>query len=273
MKQFKGILATSHVDAHNEIMPVETLEAMVNQINQQYIPMGIEHDPRIPPKGRLVSAKVVPLEDGEYGVEGIGEIFEPGDSYELKNDGREIPVHAIDDDKLHIQFDRNYRDEEDQEAITAIGELFDSKPQEELKKSIDPISILTLSGAFVLGGIANGFFGKIGSDAYDYLKGKITGLLNRKNAIQDKHEALLVFSFWVTTGPQGFEVEIILTNPSPEEIEHFLEVGMHQVDQFVSQYYSQYLGIRRMTYKYESNTLAIMHVVRKDAVPMFPKEN
>jgi hypothetical protein len=272
MKQFKGILATSHVDAHNEVMSVETLEALVDQINRLYMPIGIEHDPRTPPKGRLISAKVVPLEDGEYGVEGIGEIFEPGENYELKNDGREIPVHVIDDDKLHIQFDRNYRGEEDQEAITAIGELFDSKPQEEIKKSLDPISILTISGAFVLGGIVNGFLGKIGSDAYDYLKGKIPGLFRRKNANQDKHEALLVFSFWVTTVPEGFEVEIILTNPSPEEIEHFFEVGMHQVDLFVSQYYSEYLDIRKMSYKYEGNTLALMHMVRKDAIPMFPKE-
>ena len=272
MKQFKGILATSHVDAHNEVMPVETLEAMVDQINRQYIPMGIEHDPRIPPQGRLVSAKVVPLEDSEYGVEGIGEIFEPGDSYELKNDGREIPVHAFDDDKLHIQFDRNYRGEEDQEAIFAIGELLDSEPQEEIKKAIDPISILTIGGAFVLGGIANGFFGKIGSDAYDYLKDKLKGLLNRKNAVQENHEALLVFSFWVSNGTQRFEVEVILTNPSPKEIEHFLEVGMRQIDQHVSHYYSEDLSIRRMIFKYESDSLIFMHGVRKDAVPMFPKQ-
>lgn len=130
---------------------------MVEQVNKQYIPMGIEHDPRIPPQGRLVSAKVVKLEDGEYGVEGVGEIFEPGDSYELKDDGREIPLHRQDADNLHIQFDRNYRDRDDQDIINELGRIFGSEPQEEITKSIDPINILTICGAFVLGGIATGF--------------------------------------------------------------------------------------------------------------------
>lgn len=272
MKHFKGIIATSHVDRHNEVMPVETLETMVEQVNRQYIPMGIEHDPRIPPQGRLVSAKVVQLEDGKYGVEGIGEIFEQGDSYELKEDGREIPLHGQEADNLHLQFDRNYRDKEDQDIINEIGKLFGSKPQEEIKKALDPISILTVGGAFVLGGIASGFLGKIGSDAYDTIKSKIIKLLQKK-VKEKEHESLLVFSFWVSKDVYHIEVEAILTNPTSDDIDAFFKSGLEQLDSLVLQYFDKNIGLRRITTKYENKKLSIMFGVRKDAVPIFPKED
>lgn len=272
MKHFKGIIATSHVDAHNEVMPVETLETMVEQVNRQYIPMGIEHDPRIPPQGRLVSAKVVKLEDGEYGVEGIGEIFEPEDSYELKDDGREIPLHRQDDSSLHIQFDRNYRDQDDQTIINELGLIFGTEPQEEIKKSLDPISILTIGGAFVLGGIANGFLGKIGSDAYDSIKSRLSRLL-RKKTQEKNHESLLIFRFWVSFEEHCIEVETILTNPMYEDIDAFFESGIRQLDPLVSQYFDSKAELRRMTAEYKNNELKLMFGVRKDGVPMFPNED
>ena len=164
MKHFKGIIGTSHVDAHNVVISVEALRDLVEQIKNNYIPMGTEHDPRIPPRGRFVSARIVTLEDGEYGVEGIGEIFEPGDSFELRNDGREIPLLRQEDGNLHIAFDRSYRDQEDQDIINEIARLFASKPQEQIKKALEPISILIIGGVFVLGGIASGFLGNVGAD-------------------------------------------------------------------------------------------------------------
>jgi len=272
MKHFKGIIATSHVDRHNEVMPVETLEAMVEQVNKQYIPMGIEHDPRIPPLGRLVSARVLQLEDGEYGVEGIGEIFEPGDIIELQNDGREIILHGKVKENLYLRYDRNYRDREDQVIINELSNLFGSEPKEEIKKSLDPISILTIGGAFVLGGIANGFLGKIGSDAYDSVKAKITKLLQKK-AKKKEHEPLLIFSFWVSADGYHLEVEAILTNPTSEDIDSFFKSGLNQLDSLVSLYFDKKIGLRRIITKYENKELNLLFGVRKDAVPMFLKKD
>ncbi len=271
MRLFRGILATSHADRHNEIMPVETLKVMADQINSQYIPMGVEHDPRIPPLGRLISAQVVQLEDGEYAVEGMGEIFEPQDKYELKNDGRVIPLHKLNTKNIEISFDRNYRDQEDQQIIKEIGMLLGSSPQEEIKKSFDPISILTIGGAFVLGGIANGFLRKIGSEAYDALKTKLSKLLKRKGQKRDK-ENLLVFSFLIDVEGTQIEIETVLTNPSEDDINEFFNTGISQLDHIVPDYLDGNSGVRRITAEYSNKEVKIKFGVRKDAIPIFPKE-
>ena len=79
MKKIKGIYATSNVDNHGKAFSVEALKMLVEQINNSYMPMGVEHDPRIPPIGRIISAKLIKRDDGSYAVEGISEIFEEGD--------------------------------------------------------------------------------------------------------------------------------------------------------------------------------------------------
>jgi len=72
-------MITSHVDKHSEKMALSALEDLVDLVNKQYTPMGIEHDPRIPPVGRVLSAHIEELEDGEFAVDGIAEVFEEGE--------------------------------------------------------------------------------------------------------------------------------------------------------------------------------------------------
>jgi hypothetical protein len=147
-----------------------------------------------------------------------------------------------------------------------------SKPQQEIKKSLEPLSILAIGGAFILGGIANGFLGKIGSDAYDSIKSKITELFQKK-AKEKKHEALLVFSFLISVDEYHIEVETILTNPTSEDIDNFLKSGLHQLDSLVLEYFDKNAGLRRITTRYENKELHLIFGVRKDAVPMFPEED
>lgn len=74
----KGIGATSHLDLHNCRLSKEMLEELVNNINNEKyaIRMGIEHDSSIMPIGKILSGKMLELEDGEYAVEIEQEIFE-----------------------------------------------------------------------------------------------------------------------------------------------------------------------------------------------------
>ena len=207
-------------------MTKEALELMVEQANSSYIPVGIMHDPRIPPVGRIISAKLVQLEDGEYAVEGVRQIFEVGDEYEIDEGTRELPLDYFSDENLAIQFDRGFRDKESQEAIAEISKAFNSRPQEQFKKSADPISVLVIVGTFLLGGIASGFLGKIGSDAFDLLKEKLKQLFLRKK--KDRGEFLLSFEFTISDGASQINVETILSNPTEEDIEHFLGTGLSQ---------------------------------------------
>lgn len=93
MKKIQMTMATSHVDLHGDRILPSALEAAVRQIRKQYLPLIKEHDIRYPPRGRVVSAEVIKLHDGEYALQGTAEVFEESDSIEsLTGDGRKIPI-------------------------------------------------------------------------------------------------------------------------------------------------------------------------------------
>ncbi len=164
MKRLETVVSSTHLDSQGERMSRGALEDLVESISKSYIPVGIEHDPRIPPQGRIVSGFVRECTDGEFEAVAIMEIFEDGDDPSLPDDTREVvlPAHRV--DGLTVSHDWTHRSEEDQSDINAIAGILRNKPVYEVKKSADPISIISLTGAFVLGGIANGFLGRIGAE-------------------------------------------------------------------------------------------------------------
>jgi hypothetical protein len=201
MKIMRGTLMTTHVDRHGDRMMLSALESALEQIHRTFVPLGVEHDPRIPPQGRLVRASIRKLEDGEYALDGEFELFEPQERVPLGPDDRQIPIRRFGDGEMHVEFDRLLRSELDQQDIKDIATLFRTEPTEEVKKSVDPLAILTVGGAFVLGGIAAGVLSRIGEDAYEALKGKIKAFFERRNKAPE--ETLLHFFYGDGVGTRG----------------------------------------------------------------------
>lgn len=143
-------MMTTHVDKHNERVPVDALDDFVNLVNQQYVPVGVEHDPRIPPIGRLISAQIEELPDGEFAVDGIAEIYEQGKEIEFKDDGREIPLELA-SDRIQISPDRSYFQPEDKELLLELQEIVKGEIRSSIKKALEPISILIISASFIAG--------------------------------------------------------------------------------------------------------------------------
>ena len=73
---------------------------MVDQVKTAYIPMGIEHDPRIPPLGRVITAEITHLPDGEYALDAKVEVFEEGDVVPLTGVRRIVAVTTHGSSKL-----------------------------------------------------------------------------------------------------------------------------------------------------------------------------
>jgi hypothetical protein len=260
-------MITSHVDRHNEQLHLSLLEDLVTLVNRQYTPMGIEHDPRIPPVGRVLSAHIEELEDGEFAVDGIAEIFEEGQEPEFRDDGREIPLKAFDDDRLYICPDRSYRNSDDQQLLEGITSLIDAEFRPQLKKSVEPISLLIVAAVFVAGGIANGFLNKIGEDAWDLFKAKLIELVNRKR--QKGEESLLSFEFTVHKDGQPLCLETILSNPTESDINAFLQEGLERLDRITPQIFKSKHHLRKIVFEYEKGRLRVIFGLRKDAVPVF----
>lgn len=258
-------MLTTHVDKHNERISVDALDDFVNLVNQQYIPVGVEHDPRIPPVGRVISAQIEKLPDGEFAVDGIAEIYEEGQEIEFKDDGREIPIE-LPSEGITISPDRSYLQPNDKELLIELEKLVNGEIRPQVKKSVEPISILIIAASFVAGGIAQGFLGKIGEDAWEKLKGKIHELVNSKTRIEK--DRLLVFEFTVDLKDNPLCLETILSNPSESEIRKFLENGLAQLDEKTNRFFQHRHYLRKVVFEYKDNKLKVIFGLRKDGVPL-----
>src|SRR5436305_4150687 len=165
MRRAETIIATTHVDAHFERMSPRSLDTFVEDIRSSYIPLWVEHDPRIPPRGRISDAYVKTLADGEIAVVGVIEEF---DRHEISpfDNSRQMKIADTTED-LILEFDRSYQDVRSAALIQDIADLLGSKPQPHVKKALIPISVLTLAGKFEIGGIAAGFTKKVGEVIYE----------------------------------------------------------------------------------------------------------
>ena len=268
MKLVEVILSTTHIDRHNERMSKSALESMVEQIKANIIPAGIDHDPRIPPVGRIKDAKLQKRTDGEYEVIGIIEMFEPGDEIPLSN--RRLTIRKPDSKEFELIYDRSYRNEKDQKTIEEIGKILDSSPIEESKKSYDVLSVLTIAGVFAAGAISAGFFNSLGKDAYDSLKKYIKELLKRKS--KETEERLFKFNPIVEIKDRVIEIDIILTNPKDGDIDMFFEDGLKELDSNFAKWIEN-KSIAKLVFEYSDNSLKLKFGIRKDGVPMFPKNS
>lgn len=268
MKRFEMVIATTHVDSQGERLTREALDSLVNSISTSYIPIGIEHDPRIPPQGRVDSGFVRQTSSGEFEAIAIMEIFETADEPSTLEEKREIilPVHRV--NGLTVSYDWTHRSKEDQEDIKEIAAVLKNNPVYDVKKSADPISIIQLTGAFVLGGIAKGFVEQIGADGWNLIKKKLNDIFSRKKNRQG--DQLFVFIALIERSSSKTEVEVILTNPSIKDMDVFLVSGLQTLDKVVCFYLDNAPDIRRLVFEIRAQELELKFAVRKDCYPLTP---
>lgn len=266
MKQNIGIIASSHIDKHGDKMSLSALESIVEQVNKYVIPVGIEHDPRIPPKGRISSAQIIKLDDGEYAVEAVFEFFEPNDAIVLSNTSKIMRPNKFDIANFNIIYDRNFRYDEDLRLINDIAVLFETEAREQLKKAVDPLSVLIIVASFIIGSIAKGFLGKFGEDGYLLLKDRIKKLMTRKK--EGEIEKILKLQMYIQIDKQVIEVDVILTNPTTKEIDSFFDEEFMRLDDLVTNFYEPNIDLYRMVFEYRKGEVVIKYSIRKDGFPM-----
>ncbi|PSO50582.1 MAG: hypothetical protein BRC33_02810 [Cyanobacteria bacterium SW_9_44_58] len=108
-----------------ELITYEALLSMKKQLDHTYLPLTIEHDIRNPPVGRIVSAEIVKLEDGNYLLEGEAEVFESTDDLsKIKDTSKSIRTYSEDIETFQISCD-------DRGSTTEIDQL---------RKEIEPLA-------------------------------------------------------------------------------------------------------------------------------------
>jgi hypothetical protein len=267
MKRIRSRVSTTHVDLHGDRMTREALEGAAKQVSEYYIPILWNHDIRYAPLGRTVSAEVVPLEDGEYALETVGEYWEEGDSLEsLSGDGRTLRVRTDDYDTFGVRYDRSFRDDDGRAFIGELSALAAAEPQAEEKKALEPVSTLVIAaGAFALGGVAIGFLNRLGSDLYGALKERLKGFFQRN----PQRETLVDFEF-VLQNEEGrrFEVHVLVDRATAEELEELFANGFDQVDPIVDAICRSVPDAARIVLEWREREIHVRYVVATNGVPL-----
>ena len=198
------------------------------------------------------------------------ELFEDQIAPSAPDDSREIRIKSFERERLLISFDRNFRGADDQELLSNLAKAVDAKLEEEFKKAFDPISILAIGGAFVLGSIAKGFLSKLGSDGYEVLKEALQRLFAKPK--EGEKDRLLVLEFEVERHGERIIVEVIASNPTAEEIESLLSLELERLDQLVTSGFRPEAGLRKLVYELEKDGITLKFGVRRDCVPLVPKD-
>lgn len=266
MRKREGIMSTTHVDLDGERMAIEGLESLATGINQNYLPLTLEHDIRNAPIGRVASATIVPLDDGEFALKGTFEVFEPGDTIlSLQGDGRKMHIEHEDIATFNVGFDRSYETTEGHKFLKTLADLSpESRRIVQVKKGFGAISTLTIiAGTFVGLTVATGFFNKLGEDLYDGLKNALKAHF-RSN--REPRECLLDFRL-TTIVAEPIEIHLLLTNPTPETIEALFSSGFGDLDSYVSRC-ATLDSVARFVFEYKEGQLESLYVLRRDCVPL-----
>ena len=261
MKNFEAILSATAIDKHGEMMARSALESAAKTFETHYLPIGVEHDPRNGPIGRMVEAWIEDRPDGISVLKGRGEIFESTDELP-KEITKTIVERSYHEGSLVLSFDRTYREPELKGIVDEISNLFGSEPRYEVKKAVEPLSILYIGGAFVLGGIANGFLGQIGADVYSVLKQKLVSLLEKQREKSDTQ--LLVFEFTVTHRERKVLFQTILTDPTETDISDFLNTAIYDLDDLPIDFHNPELHLSRVVFFLEGGRPVFKYAVRTD---------
>lgn len=80
----KVIILSTHLDLHGHRFTKAALEEIALQINRHPLRKMVEHDYSLPPIGKVVSAEVLPYEDGEFVLVGLEELYEENRILEIE---------------------------------------------------------------------------------------------------------------------------------------------------------------------------------------------
>lgn len=268
MKEIHAIFGTSRIDLEGDKLTLEAMEGAARQTNEQYIPFIVEHDIRYPPIGRVVSARIIRLPDGEYALQGTVELFEESDSLEsLTGDGRRIPVRDQDTQTVAVEYDRAFRDEEGQQLIRELSEVSGEgeKPVEYGKKSLEPIPTLIIySGVFLLGAVAKGFFSKLGSDVYEKIRDCLIKYYRRKTA----RGQVLDVCFSAKHDGGVVEVHVLVEDPSEEKLDDLFASRFGSVDSLLLSLPLGESDTARVVLEHKDRRFVMRYAVRSDSVPL-----
>ena len=259
MRRLRRTIATTHVDRHGDEFALGVLEDMAEEVATRCVPVLYNHDPRVPPLGRTLSAEVVQLRDGEHALVAEWELFEPRDVAPPVDLNRQIGLRELADD-IVLEVDRSYRHESDRKVLSQL-EAQGVTISQMGKKALEPISVLTIAVSLVAGG----FLAKAGADLWDLLWSGVRKLLSHRR--QTDAEFLLILELQLRTIPKPLFVCVILDSPNDRDVESIMATLERMMRAVAPHLLALDQEVVKVVLHYENGKLRPGYVIRSDGYP------
>jgi hypothetical protein len=263
MRILRSIMSGDAVDLHGDRLTFEALKGMKKQTEESIIPSYYEHDYSMPQIGRIRESNII--NDGKNNLlVGDIELFEVEDvNKQNPVPGKEMVIHENEKDHIVIGYDRSYEIANLTEEIVSLQKKIDisRKPRLELKKSIEPISCLTILGTAVVSGIVGGFLQKIGADIWD----KIKTIFNiNPRSIEEKQ---IIINITVEAKNGNVEAMVIVNKPDFDGIKDSLITAANIIEMRLKEYEKESVPVKKIVVCCNNNESRHEYSVYKDGTP------
>lgn len=222
--------------------------------------------------GRIVSAEVSHLPDGELALEGMAEIFEETDTFDsLAGDGRAIEIPREDIPTFNVEYYRTYETADGDRLLESLKELSPASESVPIaKKAFEPISTIVIAaGVFAIGTLATGFLSKLGEEVYEGLKARLAAHFQRTSSPSPR---ILDFRFTVAHQGDFVEVHVLVENPTTrEQLEVLFSSNFAGLDALLLEFDHSKWAIAKFVLQYKNGQLDVLYLLRKDCVPGIPE--
>lgn len=257
------IASTGTSEFGNNVYTLSDLENL-KALHERYIfPIGIQHDPRIVPQGRIISAEIRSLEGKEHFLQGEVEWFDV--SLEALTDTGEKEIRIRTFAEPTVLYDSHFKDAESQEIIYELSRLLKGRAEEERKSENPFLSVLTIAASYPFGKIFKGFHDSFEKNGFKNFKAILDHLIIRKTKAEER---IISFISSMAFGNQIIHAEILLTNPNPKTIDRFFGKDLKRFDPIIQKQFLPGKGIRKMVYSYKDKEFNFLYALRKDGIPL-----
>lgn len=204
------VIATSAVDRHRHLIPVDKLHLLFDQIPDPWI-MYDNHDPTKPPTGRSYNKQFVQLDNGDWAiccdVDIYDEVaFERYGGFSIAFTVSRFTINPNREPEIEVTINsRLIPVEEFHDLARQSTDKLQLDVRDLFQKSLDVPAIIFL--LFASRKIASGFFSALGTDLYGLLKKKIKEWGNR---IREQHGTELQCNITFTIQHHGNDVSVLV---------------------------------------------------------------
>jgi hypothetical protein len=270
----KGIGATTELDRHNCRITKGALEDAANKVNNSgSVPsVGLNHDRTIMPFGKVISAEVLPMDNGEYKMEIIQEVFEEIYFTELEDgtrlilnksscDERPFTEDDYDSDDITVNIDFvNFESQEDINKIQELVDEYDALNGTIARKALipDPEIIFQIGNGIVMYLLSKKVIDSVGDRVINNVLDEVDKFYSMTKELVVKYSKLVipknrpqtyVFKMW-----DDCNIELVVVTTSPNEVMDSIDKEKLESITEKLNYLRLHFNPRRIQFLYEDGT-------------------